>query len=476
MQDMKRLKWLGWILILITAVVCLSSCQKSEQQQFEEKRKTAESLIIQRKYAEAAEELESLDGNESAAQLARYCRGLEAGEQGEYEKAAGIFRSLSGFRDSDRMYQYYTARKHETDAQNGTEQSAEDYITAAKAYQQIPSYRDSAARAEACLQTAYAYAVEQAELKYYDRAEKIFTLLENYLDSWSLARKAKADGLYESGNTEEAFRLYRQLTPEYRTHTEDELKEQEETMPEPTTEPEQNTEEPERETAVEATAEPGKETAGKTKPEEEPGSGEEAGTDNEPEETESPESLQENEYQRALKLLEEEKFDEAAAVFSKLGDYMDCEMLVLECSYQKAITLAEEQKYREAAELFESLQGYRNSRTYLEKIKADQLFDSGDFAGAWLIYLKLEEELCPHLEEYEVMYAAAGEAYENGRFEEAKDQYLRLGTYRDSAACAEKCRYEMAKELLAQRKLEEASDLLSSKILNNFGIVACILG
>ena len=218
---MKQRKRLALLLIVVVAAICLSSCRMSKSQQYESTMQIAEELMLQRKYTEAAKELELFVGDQKASLLARYCLALAAGEKGEYADAVTRFQSLGDYRDSSKMFIYYTARQHEKEAGDGEHDFAEEYLSAAQKYEEIPSFRDSQERAETCYQTVYEYAKEQAGQKKFDTAEQVLLLLGRYKDSAKLAQKYRADALYEDGKADEAVRIYNTLSTEYQTHGDD---------------------------------------------------------------------------------------------------------------------------------------------------------------------------------------------------------------------------------------------------------------
>lgn len=70
-------------------------------------------------------------------------------------------------------------------------------------------------------------------------------------------------------------------------------------------------------------------------------------------------------YDAAAALLNEEKYEEAAAAFTELIPYADSESMVTECSYRKAISLLnEEATHGDAYVLFEALGDYADSKQY----------------------------------------------------------------------------------------------------------------
>ena len=419
---MKRSKCFILVLIFVILSVILSSCKKSDSQLYEEKEKTAEALMLQHRYAEAAEEMEELAGFQKADLFAGYCRGLEAGEKGEFDTAAGLFRKLGEYRDSSKMCVYYTARAHETKAEEGGPDQAEQYLTAAKTYKEVESFRDSKERSEKCYQAVYTIAQEFAEQKQYEQAEKVYIQLEKYLDSASLAQKAKADALYEAGDLAAADEIYNKLDKQYQTYAND-YQEKYEKASELKT---QKQYDEARELFL---------ILGEYK--------------------DSPKQIQDCFYLEATDLLDEKKYDEAATLFSEL-DYKDSSALALECSYRKAMDLAADRKYDDAAQILTSLNYYKDSKEQLERLKADELFDNGDLAGAWLIYNELDKSCRTHQKEYDEYFETAEKLREEGSYDDARKIYSILGTYGGADELATQCLLDKAEQYEKENYYTEA--------------------
>lgn len=421
-MTMKHIKIFTLIMILIAAVVCLSSCQKSDSQLYEEKEKIAENLMLQHKYAEAAEEMEVLAGFQKADQFAGYCRSLEAGEKGEFDKAAKLFGSLGEYRDSSKMYVYYTARALEKKAEEGGQDRIDQYLSAAETYKDVESFRDSKERSEKCYQTVYAIAQALAEQKQYEQAEKTYIQLDKYLDSSSLAQKAKADALYEAGDLAAADVIYNKLDKQYQTYA--------------------NEYQEIYEKAAELKAQKQYDEArelflslGEYK--------------------DCPKQILDCIYLEATDLLDDKRYDDADALFSEL-DYKDSSAMALECRYRKAIELADKKQYQEATKIFETLIYYKDSKDQIERIKADELFDSGDLAGAWLIYSELDESCRTYQKEYEEYFETAEKQRKEGSYDSARKIYSILGTYRGADELAIQCFLDKAEQYEKENHYTEA--------------------
>ncbi len=396
---MNKIKQLPLILVMISVIILLSSCQQSDAKRYEEKEKTAEALMLQHEYNEAALEMEELDNYDKAVQFARYCRGLEAGEKDDFETAVKIFETLGDYRDSIKMTAYYTGRLHESNAGKENYNRGEELLSAAKIYLENPGFRDCQERADACYQNVYSIAKERSEQKEYNTAEQIYISLGDYLDSATLAQQAKADALFEADDWIGASSIYSELEPKYQTH-----------------ENEYHTQYKEANQLIEQ------------------GQYDEAKTvltalgayqD-------SQTLILDCDYLQASEFLQNGQYDDAEELFAGLYSYRDSSSMVFESRYRKAWELYEKQEYQNAVDILNTVYYYKDSRFQIAMIQAEDLFKKGDLAGAWELYRDLGEEYQPHTKEYEAYYEAAGELLRQGMYDDARKQFVLLGTYRDS--------------------------------------------
>lgn len=111
-------------------------------------------------------------------------------------------------------------------------------------------------------------------------------------------------------------------------------------------------------------------------------------------------------YNDAVALMEAEKYDEATAAFTDLGDYRDSEakieeikIILLDKKYDAAVELMNAEKYDEATAAFTELGDHRDSKAKIEEIKtilldkqydeAEKLFNAGKYDEAINIYTTL---------------------------------------------------------------------------------------
>lgn len=93
--------------------------------------------------------------------------------------------------------------------------------------------------------------------------------------------------------------------------------------------------------------------------------------------------LPNSKYNTAVKLLEEEKYDEAIAAFEALGEYKDAAEMKREANYQKAAQLLKSGNYDEAIAAFRAIEGYGDSTERIEecyRLKYDAIYTT--FEGA----------------------------------------------------------------------------------------------
>lgn len=74
-------------------------------------------------------------------------------------------------------------------------------------------------------------------------------------------------------------------------------------------------------------------------------------------------------YKKAKKLLKEEKFDQAIAVFEDIEDYEDSADMITEAQYLKACDYLDNKKYTQAVDLFEDISYYKNSGDKIKEAK-----------------------------------------------------------------------------------------------------------
>lgn len=190
---MRSRKSLSVLLFLVAALLCLSSCQESNESRYDK----AKELAAKGQYAEAAEKFTELADFEKSGMYVTYCNALIAGESGDFEKAAEQLAGLAGFEESASYKAYYETRI----AENGISGSADDAWTellkVADAYTSLGTFRDSALRAENCRKIIYDAAAGNAADLDYDSAITKLEKLADYRDSASLIKHYNDVRTYE---------------------------------------------------------------------------------------------------------------------------------------------------------------------------------------------------------------------------------------------------------------------------------------
>lgn len=163
-------------------------------------------------------------------------------------------------------------------------------------------------------------------------------------------------------------------------------------------------------------------------------------------------------YNTAVKLLEEEKYDEALAAFEELGDYKDAAEMKKEANYQKAVQLLECGSYDEAIAALATLGDYKDASaqaTEGQKQKnyhhAEELLSSQNYDAAEDIFVKLggyKDSSKRVLEVQEArngqLYSEAAELENQRKLTEAYAAFIELGEYSDSEQRAQDCAKQYA--------------------------------
>lgn len=134
-------------------------------------------LLTQGKYAEAAQAFDNLFGYEDSNLYATYAKGLNAGENGNFELALQAFEMLGDFRDSAFQYRYYQARQYESWDDFGS------WDQAITIYEEMQLFRDCYSRIEGInerKQDRYDDALEMGRSGAYVDAAIAFSEMDGY--------------------------------------------------------------------------------------------------------------------------------------------------------------------------------------------------------------------------------------------------------------------------------------------------------
>ena len=349
----------------------------------------------------------------------RYTRAMEDMRAGRYEEAEKAFGELA-------EQEYRDANLRRLEAQANRLFDSGDYSAVVAMYEFMPvEYLDHAND----LNAIYADACEKLESGRYDEAVGIFTSLGNFKDSAEQIREAdyrKAGSLAEGGKYGEAADLYEALG-DYKDSV---------TL------------------AAQARADAlyaEGDTSGALDLY--------SGLDDD---YQTHQEDYREAYRHALELLEGGRYAEAEAEFSALGSYSDAEDQMKTARYMKAKALASGGKYDEAIAAYESLGDFRDSASLAVKAAADKMYDEGDTAGAYDLYQTVDKAYRTHREDYARLYAEAEKALANHDYDGAKEQFLKLGRYSNSAERAAGCDEAHAAYLRETGNYEEAYELYQS--------------
>lgn len=154
----------------------------------------------------------------------------------------------------------------------------------------------------------------------------------------------------------------------------------------------------------------------------------------------SPFLIKEIKYQTGLTAIINKEYDEAIDVFSNLYNYKDSNNQKFEAYYQKAIENMEMKSYEEALAILNDISTYKDSEElsvecqfYIAEgnYKTGKYSEALDILNAIIDYEKSEELV------NDIMYSIASQSLENKEYIEAYNEFINLGSYKDSKSQAE---------------------------------------
>ncbi|MGN0617784.1 MAG: DUF6273 domain-containing protein [Ruminiclostridium sp.] len=163
------------------------------------------------------------------------------------------------------------------------------------------------------------------------------------------------------------------------------------------------------------------------------------------------------EYNNAISLMNEGKLDEAITLFSRNNEYKESSTLIIECKYKKAVKLMEDEKYIMASTIFSELNGYKDSNQMVELCQealkendynnAISLMKNSDYDNAISSFKALGDykdskkqiEACENAIR-DITYSEAIELLDKGKYSEAITKFSSLNGYKNSNKLIEKCR------------------------------------
>ncbi len=191
-------------------------------------------------------------------------------------------------------------------------------------------------------------------------------------------------------------------------------------------------------------------------------------------------------YNDAMALLEEEKYDEAIEIFIELEDYKDSTKRVVEARKDKIVSLAESGKYSAVADFIQSFEGtdrivYREALLdYVDDLIDDNMLDKAqrcleqlgtgsvydDCYGKIVSKYIQQREYKKALDAYEklttydensigyksMVYGLAEKYFEDGEYVSAAGYFGKISGYSDSREMSLKSKYEYVKKILEDYK------------------------
>ena len=198
---------------LLCAILTLTGCTSSLQRDYQ----AGEALLEQGNYEGAAAKFESLGSFDDASRLLMYSRAAFAAENGNYTSAINAFSALGAFRDSPEMLRYYQGRAAESIGRDAlittdTVSVIHSFIDAARIYESLSGFSDTAQRKEDCLNTLYSYGVTLLDQSKYTSAQELFDALGAFRDSNDMSVYCSARSLEEEGSLLDAAHRFLEVS------------------------------------------------------------------------------------------------------------------------------------------------------------------------------------------------------------------------------------------------------------------------
>ena len=395
-------------------------------------------------------------------------------EAENYAEAYPIFDNLGSYNDSDKMIDYYEARRLEAEG---------DYISMLKAkriYDTMPQVVDCADRSSKILetlQTAYKDAQSKMKEGNYEQALKLFTSLGSYEDSADLADKLEKEianqKLYKAAEDSLSKQDYADAIKKF-----DELgsyadaKQRKEAIQQARYEAaekmmnDENFEGAIAEFQMLGSYKESKKSLNLAKQE----------------------LTKQNAYKNAEQLYEKEDYKSAIQQFAELGEYKDAANRKKEIQaerYKAAEAMIESGDFEGAIAEFEMLGSYEDAKQRAEDTitelanktayeEAEDLLTKGDYAGAVHAFAQLRDYKDAAEREKEIQeqrYEEADKLVADEDFESAIAIFEELGNYQDSSdriTATVQSEYEKAEQFYAENKLEESEQLFKNLTERNY--------
>ena len=129
--------------------------------------------------------------------------------------------------------------------------------------------------------------------------------------------------------------------------------------------------------------------------------------------------------------------------------------------YNNAMMAMKNKQYSEASIAFQELKDYKDSKTRLLELHANELYDTGNYPEVVEMYTTLPSEYQDHADDLIEMYAAASKKRDVGDFDEAIRIFSSLGAYTDSETQIKNTKYLKADSLSSNGLYDDAIAIYS---------------
>lgn len=130
--------------------------------------------------------------------------------------------------------------------------------------------------------------------------------------------------------------------------------------------------------------------------------------------------------------------------------------------YNKAIKLMREEKYQEATEQFQALGDYRDSKYRIDQVAANYYYANGLYDNVGDIYATLPEKYQDHAADFKSQYNDAVAQMDAGQYDEAIASFTKLGNYSNSKDMITEATYRKAAHLADQGLYDDAINIYTS--------------
>lgn len=395
-------------------------------------------------------------------------------EAENYAEAYPIFDNLGSYNDSDKMIDYYEARRLEAEG---------DYISMLKAkrvYDTMPQVVDCADRSSKILetlQTVYKDAQEKMKNGEYELALKEFESLGTYENSADLVDKLKEEianqKLYKAAEDSLSKQDYSDAIKKFgELGSYADAKQRKEAIQQARYEAaekmmnDENFEGAIAEFQMLGSYKESKKSLNLAKQE----------------------LTKQNAYKNAEQLYKKEDYKGAIQQFAELGEYKDASSRKKEIQierYKAAEDMIESGDFEGAIAEFEMLGLYEDAKQRAEDTitelanktayeEAEGLLAKGDYAGAVHVFAQLRDYKDAAVREKEIQeqrYAEADKLAADEDFESAIAIFEELGNYKDSSdriTATVQAEYEKAEQFYVENKLEESEQLFKNLTERNY--------